>query len=789
MHKTRWPWTLATLTLIAGCLSANDPKTSKAADDPSTLTAGVRVSPEGIIDFGTTVFAENPTTLLERSDFHGYAFDGRTGGVVTITMNSGSATCGALDTVVVLFGPEDANGNRGTAFAENDDAFIAGACSLDSRIANFQLPVDGMYLIVATSVNQDGGGHYKLSLTCNNGACALPDSPTFAGTRINQADIDRGLLTPAALFDIGDFMFGHVFTAPEGLGNALIGTPAGNSPRPNFRQSPNNVHFAAFGAPEAQSCVTCHPIPGFGASPTGGVYQGGGPYGGGDIRRNIFQIGDGINRLSGLPRNPPAIFGDGYRQQIGIEMTADLAAQVAAAKAQAASTHLAVTKALSSKGISFGSLIANVDGTVNTAGVVGVDADLIVKPFGWKGREATLRRAVEGGFRVHFGMQSQPSIVKHCATPNVNTFGTGTNCQDPDADGVTNEITEGQLSVMAVHIGLLETPVRVPAVTPAAQTRANSGEALFNSVGCASCHVRNMKLNTPIHVEPADTTGGAGIQLNLAVDNKDPHPALAADGSMTIEVFSDFKRHDVGAALADSKNFNQIAANQFITPPLWGIAVSAPYLHDGRAPTLADATLAHAGDALAVRNAYAALTADQQLQIQEFLLTLGLQENKDAGPVDLSNFIVEQTGFVIDAFLPAGTLIPHGGYAVIARNATKAQFEAFYGKTLGPNVLFFNGNNTFPIIDGSETFALLDLQGVFMDGRSLAEPVGGQRTLSRKNCGVAAPLATSWTTAVTTTAGATPGKGPLSTGQGRICITEVADALNSNFEFIEIFVE
>jgi mono/diheme cytochrome c family protein len=774
----RWMWLVGTSALIAGCSTGDDGtnlKTGKTSDQASLLTAGVRVNIEGILDYGAVAFAQNPTTLLEPSDFHGYEFDGKTGGIVTITMNSASATCGALDTVLVLFGPEDANGDRGSQFVENDDAFITGACAQDSRIANFRLPVDGTYLIVATSFNQDGGGNYKLTLTCNNNACALPGSPTGASVRINQADIDKGLFTPAALFDVGDFTFEHVFTVAEGLGNALTAAPANNQPRPNFRSSPNNVHFAAFGAPEAQSCVTCHNV--------------GGDDGAGDANHNIFQIGDGINRASGVPRNPPTVLGNGYRQQIGIEMTADLAAQLASAKAQAASTKLAVTKALSSKGISFGSLIANVDGTVNTAGVVGVDADLIVKPFGWKGREATLRRFVEGGFRVHFGMQSQPSIVKHCAVPNVNTFGTGANCQDPDADGVTNEITEGQLSAMAIYMGLRETPVRVPAVTPAAQTRANSGETLFNSVGCASCHTRNMKLNTPVHVEPADTTGGAGIRLDLAVDNKAPHPAKATDGSITIEVFSDFKRHDVGAALADSKAFNQIAANQFITPPLWGIATSAPYLHDGRAPTLADAILAHAGDAQAVRNAYGALTADQQLQVQEFLLTLGRQENKDAGKVDLSNFIIEQTGFLIDAFLPAGTLIPHGGYAVIARNATKAQFEAFYGKTLGTNVSFFTGNNTFPIIDGSETFALFDLQGVFMDGRSLAEPVGGQRTLSRKNCGVAAPLATSWTTAVTTTAGATPGAGPLSTGLDRICITEVADSLNSNFEYIEIFVE
>src|SRR5512143_3085323 len=232
-------------------------------------------------------------------------------------------------------------------------------------------------------------------------------------------------------------------------------------------------------------------------------------------------------------------------------------------------------------------------------------------------------------------------------------------------------------------------------------------------------HTRLMKINNPVHVEPADTTGGAGITLHLATDTKDPHPALSSNGTMTVELWSDFKRHDVGAALADSKNFNQIAANQFITPPLWGIADSAPYLHDGRAPTLGDAILAHAGDAQAVRNAYAALTADQQSQIQEFLGTLGRQENKDAGPVDLGNFTIEQTNKFVSFTVPPGTLVPHGGYLVVAHNASRSQFESFYGKTLGTNVVYINsganGPPKLPQIDGGETYGLFDSNFLTVD--------------------------------------------------------------------------
>src|SRR5262249_40164867 len=138
---------------------------------------------------------------------------------------------------------------------------------------------------------------------------------------------------------------------------------------------------------------------------------------------------------------------------------------------------------LVSKGISFGTIIANPDGTVDATGVQGVDADLVVRPFGWKGREATLRRFVEGGFRGHFGIQTEPSVNGHCALPNPNTFGTGTNCHDPDGDGVVNEITDGQLTAMALYTAMLQAPVRLPPATQAGQLAAQQGEALFAQIG------------------------------------------------------------------------------------------------------------------------------------------------------------------------------------------------------------------------------------------------------------------------------------------------------------------
>jgi hypothetical protein len=752
------------LVLIAGCAIANEPKTGKTSDEPLVNTAGVRASDEGLLDYGTVVFSTNPTTLLEPGDFHKYKFDGHAGGTVTITAQA--STCGDPDTVIDLFGPGDFDAGN-PQLVENDDGSLP--CAFDAKISNFTLPRDGTYVLVVTSFRQagtsSGTGHYQLQLTCTNNACALAGSPTFAGSRIDQRDIDAGRFTAGALFNIGGFLFEHVFTLAEGLGNALNGSA------PNFH---------SVGGPEAQSCITCHNV--------------GGNGGAGDVNHNIFQLSDGVNRSSGVPRNPPAVLGDGLRQRIGEEMTADLLNERAAALAQAKSTGVNVTQSLTSKGISFGSIVAHPDQTIDFTNLKGIDTDLVVRPFGWKGRESRLRRMVEGEWNAHIGMQSSPLANRQCARPPC----------DPDRDGVVDEITEGQLSAMAVFIGLRETPVRVPAISATAQTRVNNGEVLFNQVGCTSCHVQNLTINVPVHVEPADTTGGSGITLHLDTDTKDPKPPVNANppGSMTIEVFSDFKRHDVGAALADSKDFNQIKANQFLTTPLWGVAASPPYLHDGRAPTLQSAILQHAGDATTVRNNFAALTADQQSQVVEFLLTLGRQENRDAQAVgvDLSGFIMQQlrpqggVAQVTTITFPTGTTVPHGGRVIVARNATRAAFESFYSRTLDANTLFFSGANGFPVINGGEQYALLDSNSstttlnVGIDG--FTPPTVAGTTLQRKDCALPGFQAASWATVTASPSTANPGVAPLASGVDRFCITEIADSpTDSNFEFIEVFVD
>ena len=62
------------------------------------------------------------------------------------------------------------------------------------------------------------------------------------------------------------------------------------------------------------------------------------------------------------------------------------------------------------------------------------------------------------------------------------------------------------------------------------------------------------------------------------------------------------------------------------TPPLWGIADSAPYLHDGRAETLDEAIAAHGGESWKIRAAYRALPEDDRRDLLSFLESLRAPE-------------------------------------------------------------------------------------------------------------------------------------------------------------------
>lgn len=405
-----------------------------------------------------------------------------------------------------------------------------------------------------------------------------------------QADIDLGEFDKERLFRFGDSFFSHEFRGEDGFGA---------SPLAPLRR----VHAGVRGGLDTFSCAGCHSV--------------GGPDGAGGPTQNAFLLGDGDRLSTANVRNAPAVLGLGFVQALGVEMSFDLASARDQALSAAASAGKPVTVALASKGVSFGSLTAHPDGTVDAAAVEGVDADLTVKPFGWKGTVARLRRFAEDAARIHFGVQSHVLALGWNGAEDAPHLGSGPNWWDPDNDGVQREIEEGALTAMGVYMAMLETPVILPPHDPGLQVRWSNGMAVFETAGCASCHRPEMPLQFVHWKELPDTTGGPPVELNLMADGDQPR------GSSLVKLFSDLKRHDMGEALADPHDGEEpLARAVFLTRPLWGLAETAPYLHDGRAATIPEAIEAHGGEAASSRDAWRALGAEDQKDLHVFLLSL-----------------------------------------------------------------------------------------------------------------------------------------------------------------------
>ena len=100
-------------------------------------------------------------------------------------------------------------------------------------------------------------------------------------------------------------------------------------------------------------------------------------------------------------------------------------------------------------------------------------------------------------------------------------------------------------------------------------------------------------------------------------------------GRALVRLFGDLKRHDMGPGLAEKIDEAGTGASVFLTENLWGVGSTAPYLHDGRATTLAEAILEHGGEAQASRDAFAALSTSEQQGLIAFLNNLVLFKQEE----------------------------------------------------------------------------------------------------------------------------------------------------------------
>jgi len=424
--------------------------------------------------------------------------------------------------------------------------------------------------------------------------------------RITQAEVEaaRTSLQVHRLRQAGLQVFATPFNLLDGYGDGPSdpANPTARGSRPKI-QNPDTP-FLRFNGLDAQTCLECHGVLTFDQVPA--INAPGGTAGfSASPFPNVTRIdgadadGNGVAEVNGRVINPPINFGGGGISLLGKEMTKELQRLKAIAIANPGTPVRLVAK-----GVDFGSLLCATGGVCDTSGVEGIDADLVVRPFGRKGEFETTRAFDLGATQFHLGMQP------------VEVVGEGV---DADGDGVVNELTVGELSALSLFLEGLEPPAQIPGVLRGV---AADGFELFQQIGCADCHIPELTTDTPIQTlsfpeVPTDPDANVYQRLDL---RRHGFPRDRSGPGVVVALFADLKRHDMGDRLAESAG--SPLDRLFTTARLWGVADTAPYLHDGRALTLSDAILFHDGEGRNASDAFAALSDQDRSALLSFLRTL-----------------------------------------------------------------------------------------------------------------------------------------------------------------------
>ncbi len=220
--------------------------------------------------------------------------------------------------------------------------------------------------------------------------------------------------------------------------------------------------------------------------------------------------------------------------------------------------------------------------------------------FGWRAQIASLADFVGSACANELGLEvnGHPQAEDPLAT-------------NPAAHGIDLEASD----VAALTAFVAALPVPLEANTSAGPVK--EGHELFNQIGCANCHVETLadvsglysdlllhEMGPQLADAPTQTgssTARSGI-ANMPGVPPGGFPLTAAD---YLGAFS-------GTELS----------SKWRTPPLWCVADTAPYLHDGRAATLHEAIAAHGGEATQVAGRFRRLSPRRKQSLVAFLNAL-----------------------------------------------------------------------------------------------------------------------------------------------------------------------
>jgi CxxC motif-containing protein (DUF1111 family) len=190
--------------------------------------------------------------------------------------------------------------------------------------------------------------------------------------------------------------------------------------------------------------------------------------------------------------------------------------------------------------------------------------------FGWKANVPSVEEFARDALSNESGL-TVPSVFGF-------TFGTLT-----DSDAVQDpETNEDDIDALVFYMKHLAPPPG-QSKDPEAEAR---GKILFDQVGCTGCHVTTF-------VAPGGIVAYTDLLLHQVAPDGSPGIADGSAGPLEIR-----------------------------TPPLWGLSLTAPYMHDGRSFSIDDAIDRHDAEGAQSRQAYEALTAGEKSDLLAFLGSL-----------------------------------------------------------------------------------------------------------------------------------------------------------------------
>jgi hypothetical protein len=201
--------------------------------------------------------------------------------------------------------------------------------------------------------------------------------------------------------------------------------------------------------------------------------------------------------------------------------------------------------------------------------------------FGWKAQVATLDEFVLRACANELGLE-------------VPGFHQAASPLDPGARAPGLDLTQAECDAMVSYVKSFPAPISLDASVPGGSTASREGHELFRFIGCEGCHT-------------ADLGPARGIYSDLLLH--DMGPKLGDPSSYYEEV-------EVGGSSRSA------TVTEWRTPPLWGFRDSGPYLHDGRAATLAQAVALHGGQGAASAHRFRSLSPKDRALVEAFLKLL-----------------------------------------------------------------------------------------------------------------------------------------------------------------------